>query len=231
MGAHKQEGCVQRTMRSAMMVALSFFVANAVAFQVPAGFTAVQQSKPSHSVRRYSSGYTSGSAYTSTTPTSSTTPITPVAGSVKIKQTVTITGVTAAQFTGAVQTMYNKGYGESIGIMKNDQKTYADGCKVEATASRRAVKVAYVATVTPTLKVAAKANADAIAADPSKLVTALAAVKAADPAFAAIAVPTAADLKVSAATQEEIVSGAATNALTSVFSFAAVLMAVTFAKW
>jgi len=234
MGAHKQEGCVQRTMRSAMMVALSFFVANAVAFQVPAGFTAVQQSKPSHSVRRYSSGYTSGSAYTSTTPTSSTTPTTPttpVAGSVKIKQTVTITGVTAAQFTGAVQTMYNKGYGESIGIMKTDKKTYADGCKVESTASRRAVKVAYVATVTPTLKVAAKANADAIAADPSKLVTALAAVKAADPAFAAIAVPTAADLKVSAATQEEIVSGAATNALTSVFSFAAVLMAVTFAKW
>merc|ERR1712070_176564 len=135
MGAHKQEGCVQRTMRSAMMVALSFFVANAVAFQVPAGFTAVQQSKPSHSVRRYSSGYTSGSAYTSTSSTTPTTPTTPVAGSVKIKQTVTITGVTAAQFTGAVQTMYNKGYGESIGIMKTDKKTYADGCKVESTAS------------------------------------------------------------------------------------------------
>merc|ERR1712078_945740 len=156
MGAHKQEGCVQRTMRSAMMVALSFFVANAIAFQVPAGFTAMQAPKPSQPVRRYSSGYSSGGKGGQTT--SSTTPFAPVANSIKIKQTVTITGLTAAQFTGDTQKMYNLGYGVTIGIV-DKSNAYKAGCKVESTASRRSVKVAYEATVSPTEKDNAKTKA------------------------------------------------------------------------
>merc|ERR1711871_206179 len=224
MGAHKQEGCVQRTMRSAMMVALSFFVANAIAFQVPAGFTAMQ--KPtSQPVRRYSSGGKGGD-------TSSTTPFTPVANSIKIKQTVKITGLTAAQFTGATQTMYNLGYGHTIGIVGKGNASKA-GCKVESTASRRSVSVAYTATVSPTEQDTAKAAAKALENDPSKLVAGLNSAKAGDAtgAFAAITVPTADKFTVEPYTTEAIVSGAATNAFTSVFSFAAVLIAVTFAKW
>merc|ERR1711907_602662 len=224
MGAHKQEGCVQRTMRSAMMVALSFFVANAIAFQVPAGFTAMQ--KPaSQPVRRYSSGGKGGD-------TSSTTPFTPVANSIKIKQTVKITGLTAAQFTGALQTMYNLGYGHTIGIVGKGN-AYKAGCKVESTASRRSVSVAYTATVSPTEQDTAKAAAKALKDDPSKLVAGLNSAKAGDAtgAFAGITVPTADKFTVEAYTTEAIVSGAATNAFTSVFSLAAVLIAVTFAKW
>merc|ERR1711871_802549 len=216
MGAHKQEGCVQRTMRSAMMVALSFFVANAIAFQVPAGFTAMQ--KPtSQPVRGYSSGSKGGDT------SSSTTPFTPVANSIKIKQTVKITGLTAAQFTGATQTMYNLGYGHTIGIVGKGN-AYKAGCKVESTASRRSVSVAYTATVSPTEQDTAKAAAKALENDPSKLVAGLNSAKAGDAtgAFAGITVPTADKFTVEAHT---------TEAITSVFSFAAVLIAVTFAKW
>merc|ERR1711934_168168 len=173
-------------------------------------------------LRRYSSG--SGTAGSGVAPSPPATP--PPAK--KFTQPITVP-LTAAQYTGAQKTVYERGYGFALGIFDTTTNTYKTGCSVSsAVKSRRAVKVEFTATAAGAYAAAAETQTAAIAATPATFAQAVATAKTADTALANVTVPAAdgSDLTVEAAKVEVISSGASSIAASGCLAVGLAILAL-----
>jgi len=120
------------------------------------------------------------------------------------------------------------GYASGLGLLTTDNKSYQSGAKCDSVAksARRAgTYITFTAIAPPALATNARIKASAIVGDTSKLVTAIAAVKATDAKYSNIAVPTASDITAEPAFHEVIVSAAPTSSSISLLAVAAVVTA------
>jgi hypothetical protein len=187
-------------------------------------------------LRRFTSGYTSGSGYSSgggttsspTTTTTTTGGTTTQPGSTKIRQSITFASLSLSTYKDLVKLLYEMGYASGLGLLTTDNKSYLSGAKCDSiakSARRAGTVITFTAIAPPALATNARIKASAIVGDTSKLVTAIAAVKATDTKYSNIAVPTASDITAEPAFHEVIVSAAPTSSSISLLAVAAVVTA------
>lgn len=180
--------------------------------------------KVTPTTRRMTSAYASGSGATASS--SATTPgasssatggggggaagpkVDPTA---KITQTLTITSVTAASYSGLKKEMFEGAYGVELKIatIVSDQVKYAAGCSVtsSAVAARRTgVKITFVARVSTAKKAVAESSAKVTTG--ATFVTSIATVKTGVSKFSAQTTPVASTITAGTPLVEVIVSGA-----------------------
>jgi len=133
-------------------------------------------------LRRYTSGSgTTGSGTTSpptASPTASPTPAATVVTT--INQDVTLKDLVAADYQGAVKTLYERGYGIHAKLFDATKNAFKEGCTVNSAIARRATKVTFTAVVPAAHAVAATAATSNTAGLAQGLVAGMQAAKTAE---------------------------------------------------
>jgi hypothetical protein len=137
--------------------------------------------------------------------------------STTITQTISITSVTVAQYTGDVQLVYEGAYAISIGIWSTANRAYTSGCSVSSTATavarRAGVAIAFTAVIAnnPSLATSAQTAATSLSTNVASFVTSINTAKTAlnKPG---VATPSASDITIAAPTvqAQQAAGGSAT---------------------
>lgn len=153
--------------------------------------------------------------------------------STTITQTISITSVTVAQYTGDVQLVYEGAYAISIGIWSTADRAYTSGCSVSSTATavarRAGVAIAFTAVIAnnPSLASSAQTAATSLATNVASFVTSINTAKTAlnKPG---VATPSASDITIATPTvaAQQAAGGSAT--ISGVASLAPASSMITF---
>jgi len=137
--------------------------------------------------------------------------------STTITQTISITSVTVAQYSGDVQLVYEGAYAISIGIWSTANRAYTSGCSVSSTATavarRAGVAIAFTAVIAnnPSLATSAQTAATSLSTNVASFVTSINTAKTAlnKPG---VATPSASDITIATPTvqAQQAAGGSAT---------------------
>jgi len=211
-------------MRSCV-VAFLFVVSVSARMEVPTAFTAKGGEVGGsflnqRHMRRYTSAYASSSTYTSATPPRTSTPTSaptavptsaptaqPMTPTIVVQKTVF--AITATEFAApSMQLLLKNGYASELGMYDAKAKAWISPHKSSditlALATRRAVTVVFTTKIAdPSLAAAVKTKSSGLTA--AKLTTAVAAVKAADPAaFSGVTAPQSTGVTAPVVTEPEV---------------------------
>jgi len=152
--------------------------------------------------------------------------------STTVTQTISITSVTVAQYTGDVKLVYEGAYAISLNIWSSTTRSYKSGCSVSssATAARRAgVAIAFTAVIAnnPTLAASAQTAATALTTNVASFITAINTAKT-DLNKPSVATPSASDVTVAAPTVQAQVAQGGSATISGVASLHPASSMITF---